>query len=123
MLDISAAFNAINHFILLERLSHWFGFRDTVLASYLPSRTFSEAFPVSYGVTQGSVLGPLLFLLYAILLPLSHNVQASDINHHLFVDSTQLYISFKPENFNASMSALSNAFISYPTGCLQTCRF
>ena len=86
--------------ILLDRLSHWFRFRDTDLAwvtSYLHSRTFSDspntsvsgAFKVSYGVPQGTLLGPLVFLLYST--PMSHLVRANDINHHLFADDNQLY--------------------------------
>ena len=81
LMDLSVAFDIIDHSIILKRLSHWFGYRDTVLAwiaSYLRSRTFSistndsvsGAFPVSYDVLQGSVLGPLLFLLYTTPLSL-----------------------------------------------------
>ena len=43
---------------------------------------------------------------------MSHLVQASDTNNHLFTDDTQLFISFKHENFNETMSALPNAFHS-----------
>ena len=96
-------------------------FRDAVptwITYYLHLRTFSVstngsvsgAFPVSHGIPQRSVLGPLLFLLYTI--PLSHLVEVNGIKHHFFADDTQLSISFKPENFNEAMSALSNAFYS-----------
>ena len=69
-LDFSAAFDAVDHKILLQKLSSSFGFLFTVcnwLASYLPGRTQyvdyaeqrSEPHHAMFGVPQGSVLGPL----------------------------------------------------------------
>ena len=75
LLDFSAAFDTIDHDILLTRLSSWFGIDGSVLnwfKSYLSSRTFcvkyndcfSSLHTSLYGVPQGSVLGPLLFIMY-----------------------------------------------------------
>jgi Reverse transcriptase (RNA-dependent DNA polymerase) len=80
LIDLSTAFDTIDHSILTERLSSWFGISGTVLnwiKSYLSSRSFhvkiknspSSVLQLSYGVPQGSVLGPLLFTLY--ITPLS----------------------------------------------------
>ena len=75
LLDLSAAFDNIDHNILFNCLRIWFRVDDTVLRwikSYLSNRkqkvklgnSFSDAFSFPYGVPQGSVQGPLLFTLY-----------------------------------------------------------
>ena len=92
---ISAAFDTIDHSILLERQSSWFGITSYALSwikSYLLDRSFSvniqssksSSYQLLYGVPQGSVLGPLLFILYP----------TSSSSHELYADDTQLYISF-----------------------------
>ena len=84
LLDLSAAFDTIDHSILLSRISYSFGISDIILTwftSYLTDRTqtiFVNGFkslpaPLHYGVPQGSVLGPILLVLYT--QPLSKSVK------------------------------------------------
>ena len=75
LLDLSAAFDCVDHDILLRRLQDKFGIRGSVVGwieSYLRGRTqqvvykgqLSEVVRLEFGVPQGSVCGPILFLLY-----------------------------------------------------------
>ena len=117
LLDLSAAFDTIDHSILIDRLSTWFGICGKPLSwfkSYLHGRsqsinlsgTLSSSFDLPYGVPQGSVLGPLLFTLYTT--PLSKIIDSHSVSHHLYSDDTQIYTSFDFENSKHSLTVLQN---------------
>jgi len=117
LLDLSAAFDTIDHSMLLERLSSWFGISSNALSwikSYLLNRSFyvnienckASVFRLLYGVPQGSVLGPLLFILYTT--PLSTVISNSSANHQFFADDTQLLSSFSALDFSHNITHLEN---------------
>ena len=116
-----SCFDTIDHNILLERLSSWFGIRGSALSwlsSYLTNRTLSvkvqehssSPTDLKYGVPQGSVLGPILFNLYTT--PLSSLISSHSLDHKLFADDTQMYTCFTPISYSDAVSTLQQAFQS-----------
>ena len=117
LLDFSAAFETIDHAKLVCRLRHDYGFDGKVLqwlASYLEdrhqvivvNRVPSKAFPLPWGVPQGSVLGPLLLSLYTG--PLSEVIHAHDgVMNTMYADDTQLYIVLKQHDASSCISKLN----------------
>ena len=103
LLDLQKAFDTLDHGVLLGKMKY-FGFRASVIKwfeSYLSNRkflvcidVFSEAGTLKYGVPQGSILGPLLFLLYVNDLPQS----LSDAGSYLYADDTCIF--YQPEDVN-----------------------
>ena len=102
---LTAAFDTIDHNILITRLSSWFGIHGSVISwfkSYLSSRFFcvkcnnnlSSFHTSSFGVPKGSVLGHLLFVMYTT--PLSILISSVSLDHQLHADDTQLYFSLHP---------------------------
>jgi hypothetical protein len=120
-LDVSSAFDTINHKILLNRLleagvlgkaHHWF-------QSYLKGRTArvkygeSQAMDIglTHGIPQGSVLGPILFNTY--MANLAHTldlqrVDCADLNFHIYADDVLVYISCKPASLAQTAVKMSN---------------
>jgi len=103
LLDISAAFDTVDHATLLCRLQTTYGITGTALvwiSSYLHERKISVRYrgtsstPSSLlcGVPQGSVIGSILFLLYTAEFPgLIEDVQ---LNRHIYSDDTQISSEF-----------------------------
>lgn len=121
-LDLSKAFDTVNHNILFDKLEHY-GIRGVALdwiKNYFCDRLqyvqyndcISKSNLIQCGVPQGSILGPLLFLLYINDISYVSNV----LDLILFADDTNLFYSHKDLShltsiLNCEMNKLSEWFI------------
>ena len=115
LLDFSSAFDLISHSILFERLQNRYGITGTVLKwciSYLNNRkqavvindAVSDWFPMPWGVPQGSVKGPLDFILYTA--PLSDIIDSHGIQHVIYADDTQIFLTINSSNRTNAVKSL-----------------
>ena len=113
LIDIQKAFDTIDHKIILKKMG-CIGFSEKVISwfeSYLPGRTFKVNIdkklsdPGNCGFPQGSILGPILFLLYVSDMP-----QAVKCDLFLYADDT--CFTFQHENVNKIEDQLNLNFSS-----------
>ena len=116
MLDLSAAFDTIDHSIFIQRLFKTFHIKGKALywfQSYLQDRSnrvcingsFSDTHIMEYGFPQGSILGPLGYCAYTH--PLGSILRSNDVKYHIYADDTQILVSFDPRIEGACAEALN----------------
>ena len=122
-LDMSAAFDTLDHVTLLHRLEHTFGLSGFVISwihSYLTNclsfvkidSSSSPSTTISTGVPQGSVLGPLLFALFISPVANVINPDLSEttnlVSFHQYADGTQLYIGTNASTLVYQVSSIES---------------
>ena len=116
LLDLSAAFDTVDHQLLLSILVDRFSMESTALSwfeSYLTDRTQTftytgeqtSSFPVDCSVPQGSVLGPRCFLSYTE--DIADLLEEHAVQSHLYADDTQFHDSCRPDDTDTLRSRLS----------------
>ena len=114
LLDLGAAFDNLKHSELIERL-RVIGLQDKAFEwfqSFLSDRRMavkikehvSELQVVKYGVSQGSVMGPMLLIVYC--LPLAALIRKYDVSCHVYGDDTQVYVECDKNDSSSAYATL-----------------
>ena len=117
LLDLSAAFDTIDHAVLITRLQSHLGLTGNaleLLKSYITERQQaviingkkSVPWNLEFGVPQGSVLGTFLFSIYTS--PLGHILDSMNIGYHFYADDTQIYISFNEGDSQSAVERIES---------------
>ena len=128
--DLSAAFDTVDHQILLKRMRHIYGIDDTALSwfeSYLDNRNtkvrINEALSSSRvfecGVPQGSVLGARLYSMF--IYPISKIIKQHGLNYHCQADDIQIYMQCSDNDIDLheSISRLQNCILEFSNWMLM----
>ena len=117
LLDLSAAFDTVKHSILIDRIAHEIGVTGTALnwfRSYFSGRStqilidgvYSRTCDMSYGLPQGSIVGPRAFTIYTI--PIGRIIKRYNLSYHMYADDIQIYVSFDPNDPDSILAALTS---------------
>ena len=126
LLDLSAAFDTVDHSILIDVLRRRFGINDSALSwvtEFLSNqrqvvyagKTESDHMALQFSVPQGSVLGPRLFVQYAE--DVDDIFQRHGVHHHLFADDMQGHFSGRLDDVPAIVSRLESCIIDIYAWC------
>ena len=134
LLDMSAAFDTVDHPILLQRLRDRFGMCDSVVSwfrSYFENRTTrvsiknasSHKHILNYSLPQGSIIGPQCFILYISPIgDIIRQIRHHNISFHCYADDIQLYAAFDhkiPGECERTMDRITNCISELNMWMLQ----
>src|SRR6218665_231409 len=124
LFDVSSAFDTVDNEILFKRLEISFGLSGNFLSwvgSFLSERSLcvvhgpsrSAWVPAPYGLSQDSVLGPLLYIIYTSEIgPL---LTATSVLSHLYADDIQAYVHCSASNATSAVLAISKTLVVFET--------
>ena len=122
--DSSSAFDTVDHEVLLKKLKNQFfvqGNALRLLESYVKGRQFSVNIngkissyrDLKFGVPQGSLLGPLLYIVYTGELHYLFNKH--NLDYHMYADDIQLYLSFKEKDTVSAKNKINDCLTDIRT--------